>query len=144
MYNIHDVLIPVRFICFILQLILTICALYAREDHILAGINNKLTEDTYNKMQKEYVITVVFFFIFELVELFIIFSGYTLFSNKLSVVQIVFHSITVLLLNWFIHEVWESKQIILELFLGGVLPVVFEVWTLCVLCSKNKKITKIR
>jgi hypothetical protein len=44
----------------------------------------------------------IIFYVCEFVEMVIIFMGTTIFLNKLSIVQIFLHSVTILLLAWFI------------------------------------------
>ena len=49
MFKMHDVLIPGRFFCFILQLLLTISAGFGYKDFVLAIVSDENDED-YNKV----------------------------------------------------------------------------------------------
>ena len=69
--------------------------------------------------------------------------GYTLFIDLLSLAQIFFHSISVLILNWFYRDAWKSNQIYIPLILGGIIPVIFEAYNLIILWQSNRIITKI-
>ena len=142
MFKMHDVLIPGRFFCFILQLLLTISAGFGYKDFVLAIVSDENDED-YNKVVTRYFVLLGFFLLCELFEFIILILGYTLFIDLLSLAQIFFHSIAVLLLNWFYRDVWESDEIYIPFILGGVIPAFFEAYNLIILCQSNRIITKI-
>ena len=121
MYKVQDILIPSRFLIFILQVLLTITAGISHKDNILAGIDSNLTENSqeYSDGNKEFLVALILFYVFEAIEMGIMLSGLTLFNNKLSIVQIFFHSVCVLLLCWFNHEQWEYWS------MNGLLGVLF-------------------
>ncbi len=133
MFQIQDVLIPARFICFILQVLLTVSLTW--------GYENFLQE----KDEKVgFFILLSFFLLFELLEFLILLFGYTLFIDLLSVVQIFFHSVAVLLLNWLYRDNWKSNQLYIPFIIGGIIPGLLEIYNLIVLCSSNRKIGKIK
>ena len=133
MFQIQDVLIPARFICFILQVLLTVSLTW--------GYENFLQE----KDEKVgFFILLSFFLLFELLEFLILLFGYTLFIDLLSVVQIFFHSVAVLLLNWFYRDNWKSTKLYIPFIIGGIIPGLLEIYNLIVLCSSNRKIGKIK
>ena len=135
MFQIQDVLIPARFICFILQVLLTLSLTWGWKNFI----------EPNNESDKiEYAIILSFFLLLELLEFLILLFGYTLFIDLLSVVQIFFHSVAVLLLNWLYRDNWKSNQLYIPFIIGGIIPGLLEIYNLVVLCSSNRKITKIK
>ena len=143
MFQIQDVLIPGRFICFILQLLLTISVAFGHDDFLKVG---GVTQDSdiYKDNVVRFSILESFFLLFEIIEFFILLSGYTLFMNLLSFVQIFLHSVAVIILNFFIRDVWESKLIYIPFIIGGVIPGILEILNIIILCSSNRTISKIK
>lgn len=135
MFQMQDVLIPGRFCCFILQVLLTISICFSYDDFI-----NTTTTKYDSRVFYAYL---AIFLAFELVEFIILLTGYTLFSNLLSIIQMLLHSISVLLLDWFVRDVWKTSKIVAPFVIGGVIPFVFEIIDLIIICSSNRKITKI-
>ena len=153
MYKIEDILIPVRFILLMLQIIITATfpILGTYKDHIRANFPNYYKDykpsslkDEYNKKEIEFVILLGFFYLFELFELIMIFVGTTLFRNKLSFILIFFHSICILFLNWFKHDSQKSNEIYISLILGGIIPFLFESFSLCTMCNYHRRLRKIQ
>ena len=142
MFQIEDVLIPARFICYILQVLLTISCAFEYEDFIDSTIEGNSQNE--NKVMIRYWVILSLFFLFEIFEFIILLSGYTLFIELLSVVQIFFHSIAVLILNWFYRDAWNSELIWVPFLLGGIIPGLLEIYNLIILCSSNRVITKIK
>ena len=141
MFQVQDVLIPGRFICFILQVLLTISILFGYEDFTLAM--NDSDSDT-KKTQIRFFVLLGFFLFFEFIEFIILLLGYTLFIDLLSLAQIFFHSIAVILLNWLYRDVSDTDLIYISFVLGGIIPFIFEIYNLMILCQSNRVITKIR
>ena len=141
MFQVQDVLIPGRFICFILQVLLTISILFGYEDFTLAM--NDSDSDT-KKTEIRLFVLLGFFLFFEFIEFIILLLGYTLFIDLLSLAQIFFHSIAVILLNWLYRDVSDTDLIYISFVLGGIIPFIFEIYNLVVLCQSNRVITKIR
>ena len=133
MFQIQDVLIPARFICFILQVLLTLSLTWGWKNFI---------ESEEDKVG--FFILLSFFLFLELLEFIILLFGYTLFIDLLSVVQIFFHSVAVLLLNWLYRDNWKSNQLYIPFIIGGIIPGLLEIYNLIVLFSSNRKITKIK
>ena len=142
MFQIQDVLIPGRFVCFILQLLLTISVAFGHEDYLMAGAVKD--SDVYKQNVIKFSILESFFLLFEIIEFFILLSGYTLFINLLSFVQIFLHSVAVIILNFFIRDVWESKKIYIPFIIGGLIPGLLEICNIIILCSSNRTISKIK
>ncbi len=140
MFKMEDVLIPGRFFCFILQVLLTLSAGFGYKDFIKANLDQSVSE---YDLKVRFFVILGFFWLFELFEIIILIMGYTLFINLLSLAQIFFHSIAVLILNWFYRDVWESDLIYIPFILGGVIPIIFEAYNLIILCQSNRIITKI-
>ncbi len=65
-------------------------------------------------------------FAYEAFELLGLFSGYTIFQNKLSIFQILFHMITTMLYIWYIFFDWKGDKIVAMFILGCVIPLIFE------------------
>ena len=141
MFQVQDVLIPGRFICFILQVLLTISISFGYKDFTLAM--NDSDSDT-KKTQIRFFVLLGFFLFFEFIEFIILILGYTLFIDLLSLAQIFFHSIAVILLNWLYRDVSDTDLIYISFVLGGIIPFIFEIYNLVVLCQSNRVITKIR
>ncbi len=141
MFKMHDVLIPGRFFCFILQLLLTISAAFGYKDFV--NVVAEKGEEDYNKLVTRYFLLLGFFLFCECCEFIILITGYTLFIDLLSLAQIFFHSIAVLILNWFYRDVWKSDLIYIPFILGGVIPIIFEMYNFIILCQSNRIITKI-
>ena len=141
MFQVQDVLIPGRFICFILQVLLTISILFGYKDFTLAM--NDSDSDT-KKTEIRLFVLLGFFLFFEFIEFIILILGYTLFIDLLSLAQIFFHSIAVILLNWLYRDVSDTDLIYISFVLGGIIPFIFEIYNLVVLCQSNRVITKIR
>ena len=141
MFQVQDVLIPGRFICFILQVLLTISISFGYKDFTLAM--NDSDSDT-KKTQIRFFVLLGFFLFFEFIEFIILLLGYTLFIDLLSLAQIFFHSIAVILLNWLYRDVSHIDLIYISFVLGGIIPFIFEIYNLVVLCQSNRVITKIR
>ena len=141
MFQVQDVLIPGRFICFILQVLLTISISFGYKDFTLAM--NDSDSDT-KKTEIRLFVLLGFFLFFEFIEFIILILGYTLFIDLLSLAQIFFHSIAVILLNWLYRDVSDTDLIYISFVLGGIIPFIFEIYNLVVLCQSNRVITKIR
>ena len=62
----------------------------------------------------------------EIIELFIMFTGFTIFQNKLNLFQILFHLITSMLYIWYIFFDWKGNKIWAMMVLGGWVPIIFE------------------
>ena len=137
MFQIQDVLIPARFICYILQLLLSLSCGFGFKNFI------DETSQDYNTDLKRFWVILAFFLAFEIMEFIILLSGYTLFIDLLSLVQIFFHSVAVLMLNWFYRDAWDSKLIWIPFLLGGIIPGILEIYNLIILCSSNRIISKI-
>ena len=65
-------------------------------------------------------------FVYELIELITLFTGYTIFQNKLSLFQILFHVITSMIYIWYIFFDWTGDKIWIMFFFGLLLPLLFE------------------
>ena len=144
MYKIHDVLIPSRFITFILQVILSIVIMIQRKDNIDEAIDLDDSYDSvYNKKQKIFYVYMVFFYVLEAIEFLIMLWGLTLFNNILSVTQIFFHSICILLLDWYIHEIYSSYYIYQYFIIGGIIPILLECISIFSMNIYHRKFTKI-
>ena len=140
MYKIHDVLIPARFLTYILQVLLTIVIWIQRSDNILMSMDQN---ESYDKKKKRFMATMIFFYFFELIEFLIMLWGLTLFNNKLSIAQIFFHSICILLLNWYIHEIYASIFIYQYFIVGGVIPILLECISIFTMSIYHRRFTKI-
>ena len=141
MFKMQDVLIPGRFFCFILQLLLTISAAFGYKDFV--NVVAEKGEEDYNKLVTRYFLLLGFFLLCEFLEFIILIFGFTLFIDLLSLAQIFFHSIAVLILNWFYRDVWKSDLIYIPFILGGIIPIFLEAYNLLVLYQSNRQITKI-
>ena len=140
MYKIHDVLIPARFLTYILQVLLTIVIWIQRSDNLLMSMDQN---ENYDKKEKRFMATMIFFYFFELVEFLVMLWGLTLFNNKLSIAQIFFHSICILLLNWYIHEIYASIFIYQYFIVGGVIPILLECISIFTMSIYHRRFTKI-
>jgi hypothetical protein len=144
MYKIHDVLIPSRFITFSLQVILTIVIMVQRKDNINADMIGEIDYDSnYKSKQKTFIAYMVFFYVFEACEFIIMLWGLTLFNNILSVAQIFFHSVCVLLLDWYIHEIYSSYYIYEYFIIGGIVPILLECISIFSMNIYHRRFTKI-
>ena len=137
----QDVLIPGRFFCFIIQVLLTISCCFAYKDFV--NVVSEKGDEDYNKLVTRYFLLLGFFLLCEFLEFIILIFGFTLFIDLLSLAQIFFHSIAVLILNWFYRDVWKSDLIYIPFILGGVIPIIFEMYNFIILCQINRIITKI-
>ena len=140
MYKIHDVLIPARFLTYILQVILTIVIWIQRQDNVLMSMDQN---ENYAKKEKRFFALMIFFYLFELIEFLIMLWGLTLFNNKLSIAQIFFHSICILLLNWYIHEIYASIFVYQYFIVGGVIPILLECFSIFTMSIYHRRFTKI-
>ena len=140
MYKIHDVLIPARFLTFILQVLLTIVIMIQKKDNILKSEDQNEDE---NIKEKRFIALMIFFYLFELIEFLIMLWGLTLFNNKLSIAQIFFHSICILLLNWYIHEIYASIFVYEYFIIGSVIPILLECISIFTMSIYHRRFTKI-
>ena len=140
MYKIHDVLIPARFLTYILQVILTIVIWIQRQDNVLMSMD---LNENYAKKEKRFFALMIFFYLFELIEFLIMLWGLTLFNNKLSIAQIFFHSICILLLNWYIHEIYASIFVYQYFIVGSVIPILLECISIFTMSIYHRRFTKI-
>ena len=140
MYKIHDVLIPARFLTYILQVILTIVIWIQRQDNVLMSMDQN---ENYAKKEKRFFALMIFFYLFELIEFLIMLWGLTLFNNKLSIAQIFFHSICILLLNWYIHEIYASIFLYQYFIIGSVIPILLECFSIFTMSIYHRRFTKI-
>ena len=69
----------------------------------------------------------ILLFITELLEFIIQFLGITLFQNKLSLLQIIFHLIATILYLLYIFLDWQGNRIWVIWFLGGLFPFLLEI-----------------
>ena len=139
MYKIHDVLIPARFLTYILQVILTIVIWIQRQDNVLMSMD---LNENYAKKEKRFFALMIFFYLFELIEFLIMLWGLTLFNNKLSIAQIFFHSICILLLNWYIHEIYASIFLYQYFIIGSVIPILLECFSIFTMSIYHRRFTK--
>ena len=153
MYQIEDILIPMRFLLLMLQIIITstFSVLNTYRDHIRARFPSyyikykpKELENLYEKEEIIFFILLGIFYICEIFELIMLFVGVTLFKNKLSFVLIFFHSVCILYLNWFKHEVYESRSIYIALILGGLIPVILELFFLFSMNKYHRRIGEVK
>ena len=140
MYKIHDVLIPARFLTFILQVLLTIVIMIQKLDNINKSVDQN---EDYDKKKQRFIALMIFFYIFEAIEFLIMLWGLTLFNNKLSIAQIFFHSVCILLLNWYIHEIYASIFIYQYFIVGGVIPILLECISIFTMSIYHRRFTKI-
>ena len=140
MYKIHDVLIPARFLTYILQVLLTIVIWIQKADNILMSMDQN---ESYDKKKKRFMATMIFFYFFELIEFLIMLWGLTLFNNKLSIAQIFFHSVCILLLNWYIHEIYASIFVYEYFMIGSVIPILLECISIFTMSIYHRRFTKI-
>ena len=140
MYKIHDVLIPARFLTYILQVILTIVIWIQRQDNVLMSMD---LNENYAKKEKRFFALMIFFYLFELIEFLIMLWGLTQFNNKLSIAQIFFHSICILLLNWYIHEIYASIFLYQYFIIGSVIPILLECFSIFTMSIYHRRFTKI-
>ena len=140
MYKIHDVLIPARFLTFILQVLLTIVIMIQKKDNILKSEDQNEDE---NIKEKRFIALMIFFYIFEAIEFLIMLWGLTLFNNKLSIAQIFFHSVCILLLNWYIHEIYASIFVYEYFIIGSVIPILLECISIFTMSIYHRRFTKI-
>ena len=140
MYKIHDVLIPARFLTYILQVLLTIVIWIQRSDNVLMSMD---LNENYAKKEKRFFALMIFFYLFELIEFLIMLWGLTLFNNKLSIAQIFFHSICILLLNWYIHEIYASIFLYQYFIIGSVIPILLECFSIFTMSIYHRRFTKI-
>ena len=61
-----------------------------------------------------------------MIEFVILFTGFTLFQNKLSLLQILFHSLAIMLYLWYIFLDWEGTRIWAIWFFGSLFPLLLE------------------
>ena len=120
--------------------LLTLSAGFGYKDFIKANLDQSVSE---YDLKVRFFVILGFFWLFELFEIIILIMGYTLFINLLSLAQIFFHSIAVLLLNWFYRDVWESTQIYIPFIIGGIIPFILVIYNLIILCQSNRIISKI-
>lgn len=153
MYHIEDILIPVRYLILMLQIIITttFSILGTYKDHIRARFPAYYVEyspsdlsSQYDKERNIFFILLSIFYLCEAFELVLLFIGITLFRNKLSFALIFFHSICILYLNWFKHDVMQSRLIYIPLILGGIIPAFLEGSFLFCMCKYHRKVTEIR
>ena len=78
MFQIEDVLIPARFICYILQVLLTITIGFAKDDFI--NSQNYGNEGN-NKYKNRFWALLSIFYFLELIEFFILLSGYFIYKS---------------------------------------------------------------
>ena len=140
MYKIHDVLIPARFLTYILQVLLTIVIWIQRQDNVLMSMD---LNENYAKKEKRFFALMIFFYLFELIEFLIMLWGLTLFNNKLSIAQIFFHSVCILLLNWYIHEIYASIFVYEYFIIGSVIPILLECISIFTMSIYHRRFTKI-
>ena len=65
-------------------------------------------------------------FVTEVFELLIQFLGWTLFQNKLSLLQILFHLIATMLYLWYIFLDWPGTRIWVIWLFGSLFPFILE------------------
>ncbi len=135
MLNTSDYLIPLRFGTLVLQTVFTVSAFFARVSNFIILIlyfliklqksNIDICDDI--KHCENYVegFSIVLF-ITEIIEFVIQFLGITLFLNKLSLLQIMFHTIATMLYLWYIFLDWEGSTIWVIWFLGSLIPFLLE------------------
>ncbi len=145
MYQIEDILIPIRFLLLMLQIIITSTFIKTHDDHINARIfSNRLNDLDRDKEKLIFFILLTIFYICEIFELIMLFVGVTLFRNKLSFILIFFHSVCILYLNWFTHEVYESRLIYIPLILGGLIPAILELLFLFSMSKYHRRIGEVK
>ena len=80
-----------------------------------------------SKCETQIIVFSAILWAYELFELIMIFRGVTIFQNKLSLFQIIFHLITTMLYIWYIFFDWKGDKILILLPSGVILPLFFEV-----------------
>jgi len=119
MLNTSDYLIPLRFGSLVIQTTFSICAFITRESNSIICEN----KDRCLRFVWGFSITI---WVTELFEFVFQFIGLTLFQNKLSLLQIIFHSITSMLYLWYIFVDWEGTNIVAMFVLGSLIPILLE------------------
>lgn len=175
MYKVHEILIPVKFSTLILQVILSIVVAFTKVKSFL----NYISQITYMQespqarlllllfipqlIHRNYIyfikllpiritVCLIVLYVTQAVELIIIFTGMTIFLNKLSIIrkiiiktniEIFFHSIGVLLLAWFIWQQWIYTGIWMIWGIGGFIPMFFELCGIFYVRIHYRKVLKI-
>mmetsp|Transcript_25523 Transcript_25523/g.44509 ORF Transcript_25523/g.44509 Transcript_25523/m.44509 type:complete len:127 (-) Transcript_25523:487-867(-) len=113
MATIAETLIPAKFMSLILQFLLTIFAIYTREDNIFAGIDDDASKSSkaYTDAENVLLAGVALSILCNGVELALLFTGMSLFFDRINTIrkansEIMMHGFGVLFTTWFILDNW--------------------------------------
>jgi hypothetical protein len=118
MASIAETLIPAKFLSLILQFLLTIFAIYTREENIFAGVADDASKGSkaYTDAENVFLAGVALSIVCLGVELALLFTGMSLFFDRINVVrktypEIMMHGFGVLFTTWLILDSWTFPLI---------------------------------
>ena len=131
MLNTSDYLIPLKFVSLIVQTIFSVSALISKVILSLFLISiqysNSILCDNNSSCNTQIIVASSILIGLEVIEILMIATGITIFHNRLSLFQILFHMITSMLYIWYIFFDWKGNKIWAMMVLGGWVPIFFEI-----------------
>uniref|UniRef100_A0A7S2UVK1 Transmembrane protein 107 n=1 Tax=Fibrocapsa japonica TaxID=94617 RepID=A0A7S2UVK1_9STRA len=102
-------LIPARFLITLGHLIPTVMVMYVMEEQVYAGLSADATDKEIAAATAELEGAVLLAIICFLVDLLGLVAGFTIFSTRVNVFQIIAHFVGGIQVSTFIHEVWDYR-----------------------------------
>ena len=137
----EEIIIPIKFYMYIIQLILSTVAHYTINNNINSEIiyyKEKETILEYNNEYNYYNNIFVTIYVIQTIIIITIISSINLFFNKLSLLSIVLSLYSNLCLCWFIWQKWIANKILISLIIGNVLPLILEIIGILYIIYKKK------
>eukprot|EP01016_Furgasonia_blochmanni_P049763 TRINITY_DN7593_c0_g1_i4.p2 TRINITY_DN7593_c0_g1~~TRINITY_DN7593_c0_g1_i4.p2 ORF type:complete len:145 (+),score=18.21 TRINITY_DN7593_c0_g1_i4:194-628(+) len=128
-----NVLVPAKFIILICHLLAAVVIIRTRPDNIFAGlsVNAIYGSDEYQSADASIMGAVALSILLLMIEIFIQFIGFTIFYDKINILQIILHGLGALLYSWFILEQWHYITLWYLWAIFGFAPFFIEFITAC-------------
>lgn len=118
MATIAQTLIPAKFLALALQFLLTLFAIYRREENIFAGIDDDASKGSkaYTDAEQVFLAGVALSIVCLGIELALLFTGMSLFFDRINVIrkpypEIMLHGFGVVFTTWLILDSWTFRLI---------------------------------
>ena len=126
------VLVPSKFIILITHLLVCLVIMQTKEGNIYASLPNNIDPlaAKFVVLDQQIQTATILTLLFIVIEIFILFMGWTMFYDKINILQCIIHGIGAILYNWFILEEWNYAILWLLWGIFSLFPLVLELLTI--------------
>jgi len=142
MSYITETIVPAKFLSLISQVVMTITIVFTRKDHIYTALGNDASESSseFEDAEASLLACVTLALIFNAFEVGVLFSGVSLFHDKVNISEIFLHCVGVILLSWFILDDWTYEAIWAIWAFTSLVPFLLEI----LVVATSKRIYKVK